>query len=282
MYKAQENLRGKTISTQMALAVGFVILVVVGRVWLDAWIERRQQAVLKAVEENEKRCNSAFVPLIDGLVDVKEGDIGYMQTISGAKFLPSDTEVQFGSLLLGGPAPVSSTALRQLVSYGADAVPCLIAHLDDGRETQLTFTHNISFGGIFFANEYDYNVRTVKLPFTGVDEVQEDQVPLTRKGWQYTVTIGDLCFVALGQIVNRQFNAVRYQPTAITIINSPQHAPSLLEAVRLEWGTLTLETHKESLLNDIYRPDYSERRINALRLLAYYYPETAREIGIVK
>ncbi len=58
-------------------------------------------------------------------------------------------------------------------------------------------------------------------------------------GRKHTVTVGDLCWVALGQIVNRRFDAVRYQPTAIIIVSSPTLSPTLCKQVRADWANLT-------------------------------------------
>src|SRR5262249_21288700 len=52
----------------------------------------------------------------------------------------------------------------------------------------------------------------------------------------YTVKVGDVCFVAIGQIVGRAYGAVRYQPTACIVLNSPAHDPKLCAEVRSIWN----------------------------------------------
>ena len=44
-----------------------------------------------------------------------------------------------------------------------------------------------------------------------------------------------MCFVAVGQIVGRGYAAVRYQPTACIVINSPTHDAKLRSDVRAAW-----------------------------------------------
>src|SRR5262245_20292749 len=51
----------------------------------------------------------------------------------------------------------------------------------------------------------------------------------------YTVRVGDVCFVAIGQIVGRGYQAVRYQPTACVVLNSPARDPNLRAEVRALW-----------------------------------------------
>src|SRR6185436_13894719 len=69
----------------------------------------------------------------------------------------------------------------------------------------------------------------------------------------YTVKIGDVCFVALGQIVGRFYSAVRYQPTACIIINSPVESPEYRALVREIWES----TDPEQALLQSLLVDYS-------------------------
>src|SRR4029077_13786877 len=107
---------------------------------------------------------------------------------------------------------------RKVIEKGVTAVPALLAHIDDARPTKLPAVNRMMW--MSFANEYDYNWRLSRPP-AGVDRrganaglhAASVQRPDPR---QHVVTVGDLCFVALGQIVNRNFEAVRYQPTGGT------------------------------------------------------------------
>jgi hypothetical protein len=101
---------------------------------------------------------------------------------------------------------------------------------------------------------------------------------------RYTVKVGDVCYVLIGQIVNRQLLAVRYQPSAGLVVNSPIEAPVLAEKVREDWGHADVETLRASLLADIRaashprgisRAEYTERFVNpALERLRQYFPDT--------
>jgi|GEM_PF-5877967 len=180
-------------------------------------------------------------------------------------------------MLLFQQPPAKSDTLRELVKRGAAAVPQLIAHLDDKRPTKITIKHEGVFGGMFFDDEYDYNSRTNKKPPDGVnrDFGNNDLRPN-----EHTVTVGDLCFVALGQIVNRHFSAVRYQPTACIMINSPTYSERLRIAVKSEWGKLTPLQHKESLIRDFLEPDSEFRRSEACLRLAYYYRDMLEPLAL--
>jgi ankyrin repeat protein len=235
------------------------IVIVVGGAWLT-------QATAQAAAPPPASQNRAISTLIDRLRDIAKGDVGYMPTRSGSGFLPLGTS-QPGTLLLGGSAPTPSNALQDLVKHGAAAVPQLIAHLDDTRTTRITVKHDSAIGGMCFRDEYDWNRRTTKQIPGGVNRDRSEDRS------SHTVTVGDLCFVALGQIVNRRFAAVRYQPTANIMINSPTSSVGLRKAIKKEWGTLTSTGHKESLVRDFLEPDHEYRCTEAALRLGYYYPK---------
>lgn len=214
--------------------------------------------------------------LIESLQDIKEGDVGYMPTMSGSNFLPLGNS-QAGAMLLGQRPPATSETMRKLVTHGFGAVPELLARLEDKRPTKIVLEHGGSFGGMLLADEYDYNRRTAK---QAPKDINTDVFKSQNWVDRYTVTVGDLCFVALGQIVNRHFNAVRYQPTAIIMVNSPAETPSLRVAVKNEWGSLTAKQHEDSLRRDFLEPDSEDRRLGACLRLGYYYPDSLESLAL--
>jgi hypothetical protein len=134
---------------------------------------------------------------------------------------------------------------------------------------------------MFHEDEYDYNRRTTIAP-EGVNRGLKDSGSKETLKGNHSVTVGDICFVALGQIVNRHFNAVRYQPTACVMVNSPTESEKLQAAVKAEWGMLTPEQHKQSLLKDIALPDNKSRAEEGIKRLAFYYPESAEAVVLEK
>src|SRR5262249_451599 len=159
------------------------------------------QALCQPRQTKEQDKNAEITALIDKLQTIAEGGVGYVPTMTGDGFLPLGVSNP-GAMLLGQRPATASDAMRELVKRGGAAVPLLIAHLDVKRPTKITLKHEGIFGGIFFNDEYDYNFRTVQRPPEGVnrDEHKPNNHPSN-----HTVSVGDLCFVALGQIVNRGF-----------------------------------------------------------------------------
>jgi ankyrin repeat protein len=222
--------------------------------------------------------------LIDKLTDVADSDVGYSSTSWGSPFLPLDRKGAWGGGLLFQKPDVPSDTLRVIVKQGAAAVPHLVKHLDDKRPTKIKVKHDFGpLGGLFLSDYCDYNARTAKEDPNPKRVGDEDEISwLGRYGpaGGQTLTVGDLCFVALGQIVNRQFDAVRYQPTAIIIVSSPTESAALLAAVKKEWAGLTPERHKASLIDDFLKPDSDQRRVGACKRLAYYYPDALEPLTL--
>src|SRR5262249_43930969 len=100
-----------------------------------------------------------------------------------------------------------------------------------------------------------------------------------------TVKVGDACFVAIGQIVNRRYAALQYIPSGMTNIESPASDQDLASQIRRDWsGGRTGERLYASLLTDFRdRPVFDGDSLSgwsettakqaggAMRLL-YYFP----------
>ena len=185
------------------------------------------------------------------------------------------------------PAQCQNASVSAIMHIGPAALPALLRHLDDMRPTKLVIGRDIrneTFGGQFFDNEYETRHLTWTSDRCRVDAPCEKQKPFDAP---YTVKVGDVCFVLIGQIVNREWNAVRYQPTAIVLVNSPIETPELAKWVRADWAGIDDEGVKNSLLGDLHTTkleDVSDadresqllERIHsgALVRLRYYFPDT--------
>jgi hypothetical protein len=208
--------------------------------------------------------------LIDRLRGLTSEDLASVPALGMSAFVPLGM-MDFGLSSYDFKPLPSSGPLNELIRRGAAAVPHLVAHLDDKRPTKITYRHDFSMGSMFFDDEYDYNRRTAASPPKGVNR-SLGAAPDKFHG-SHVVTVGDLCFVALGQIVNRDFNAVRSQPTMCIVVNSPTSSAVLRDVIRKEWAGLTPARHRELLVRDFLQPDSEYRRVGACLRLGYYYPE---------
>ena len=122
-----------------------VISGVVG--WRGAWAN--QPASDDDGMKLGKRSTSALAPrrppdaaqtarikrLIGSLVNISKPDFGLSSTISGDAFAPIEGQGQATALLLTDHKLEQSSALRELVAIGPEALPFLLDSLDDRRAT---------------------------------------------------------------------------------------------------------------------------------------------------
>ena len=235
--------------------------------------------------------------LIDGLTTLDKPDFGLSSTLSGSAFAPLPGQEEVGALLLTDHQLETSGALKSLVALGPDALPALLAALDDPRPTGIVVKHEEMFGGMWHAAEQPMNPvnpleqrfyvphRWDKFPF---DDATRNSVS------SYTVKVGDACFVALGQIVGRQYLAIRYQPTACVILNCPAHDPKLCAQVRAVWRS---DDPRKTLFDSLRSDSATRGSIHgnqldegwglgselqcgaALRLL-YYFPSAGAPLAV--
>jgi hypothetical protein len=216
--------------------------------------------------------------LIDRLQEVGDQGAGTHTTALAEGFIATDEELRFGGGVLGSPRPVVHPALRDLVRLGVAALPDLLDHLSDSRETRLVVGGKKVFGANWFSTEYHARYRDPGRRPAGVDQ-SSDQDREKQFQDEYTLRVGDLCFVAVGQIVNRGLRAVRYQPTACLVVNSPVKTPALAAAARQDWTGLTPEQHRQSLVEDLV-DDYPHAEPEALKRLLFYYPEEGMPVAL--
>lgn len=185
--------------------------------------------------------------------------------------------------------PTVTPPMRELVRRGPEALPALLAHLDDARRTHLAVGGSVMDGGMFMAQGFatEYHARWPSGPkgcsmfcgYFGDEKPEPSDREADRAAWpdKYTVRVGDVCYALVGQIVGRNLSAVRYQPSAILVVNSPVHRPRLAEWTRRDWSGLTREQHRASLMSDVIAGNGQQGRHmarEALVRLRFYYPQT--------
>lgn len=192
--------------------------------------------------------------LIDALVAVESQHPGFSSSSEGSLAFHS----------LSGRHPLRTTtpypaALTGLIRAGAQAVPTLLEHLDDNRKSGITVSV------------------TQEQPLLDYNSYTESSIPLRiveRKSKEYRLRVGDLCFFAIGRIVNRSYHPVTGGPFAgYTNLSSPVTSPELRAAVRARWGGLTTESHLASLRTDLLHADSQMRRTGAYECISMFYAD---------
>jgi ankyrin repeat protein len=229
-----------------------------------------------ACADEPKKPADPAVALIDRLEQLGTQDTGYSGSVSGSSFLPLGH--RRASVLVLSPSTPSgrSDAMLALVKLGAQAVPALLDHLDDDRKTKIVIQNNL-FG--FFRISQDEGEKA-----EDEDAKGKGKAPFGAPK-QYTLRVGDLCYVALGQIVNRNYTAVEYIPSGNVMITSVPHSKTLRADLKKQWSGLTEKKHLESLVKDLNSKkangdDDDGARVGASLRLAYYFPKEYEPIAV--
>ncbi len=223
-----------------------------------------------------KKPDDPTIALIDELQKLDAQDTGYSESVSGSSFLPLGH--RSASVLLLSPTTPSreSDVMLSLAKLGSKAVPALLDHLDDNRRTKIVIRINLSG---FLGIEQDEGEKA--------EDANEDRKrnPFATTA-QYSLRVGDLCYVALGQIVNRNYTAVQYIPSGMISITSVPHSKKLRADLKRQWGNFTSEKHLASLTKDLNsrrgegEDDDDSARVGASLRLAYYFPKEFESIAV--
>jgi hypothetical protein len=215
--------------------------------------------------------------LIRLLAEIDRPDVGLSPTMSGTGFAPVPASGRFGAGLLGVDHQLrAAIPLTSLVHAGPDALPQLLESLEDPTPTKLRIAKDPPIGAMWYGRELQGNPENA-VEWTALQGGKGGggSGPRGHPIAEHVVTIGDVCFVAIGQITNRSYQAVRYQPTACVVVNSPVKDAKLAAEVRAIWGK---GDQRRKLLESL-KADFASRgdeshvfqRGAALRLV-YYFP----------
>jgi hypothetical protein len=220
-------------------------------------------------------------------------------------FLPVDTPVQHqrrGPGLFFDRRPTSAV-MAEIVSRGISALPALLTHLSDAGSTQITWpafperyrrSGNFFMGSMRIGDYYEYRNADKSRQPKGVNTELSGQGRSFSPEEFYTFKVADLCFRAVGQIVNRAMNPETSGPFYVgthelgvmgnaSLLVSPIESPALAAGARMEWSGLTAKDHEQALRDDVANRHGDSfvfmRALGALQRLLYYYPQSGREVA---
>lgn len=229
--------------------------------------------------------------LIQSLAEIDHPDVGISPSMSGAAFAPIPGSEQPGAMVLTNHGLQRSNAVVELVKRGPRALPFLLNALDDATPTHLTVKREGMIMWMRFATEAWSNPANRTETEALKDLPRKDSFSLDRDRDtpnSYTIKVGDICLVLIGQIVGRPYAAVRYQPTGGIVINSPTKYPAFAKAIRRAWTAANPDQalYVSLLLDYTAKSDpakgkhttQAEDLDNAFRIpaamrLLYYYPK---------
>ena len=226
--------------------------------------------------------------LVESLAEIKADERVHPSWISGRD------RINVGSGQLGFFAFDNGTqvpdAVRRLVAFGPKALPALLDALDaldDVTETGIVKGHSGGFGSQWYSMEIQTNSAQkrerraiaghseVAQPGFGLGAGLDSHVP------RHVITRGDICFVIIGQITNRNYQAARYQPTGCMVINSPTATADIAAIVRTAWQSDdAARALFDSLMTDLHTRGRgsSDFQCGAAQRLLYYFPEQTADL----
>ena len=182
-------------------------------------------------------------------------------------------------------AASTSLVVAELIRRGVDALPALLDHLSDPRPTRLQIGGRAVIGGQHYvADRFDFRWSDPRRQSAGVNQLTPRPLaPL--EGYQ--VRVGDICFDAVGQIVNRRLHLVNshYKSAGMSVrdstLNSPIDHPALAVAARHDWARLAASDHRQSLLADTQRSARNDFGyvVDAIQRLLFYYPDEGQRVA---
>jgi hypothetical protein len=171
--------------------------------------------------------------------------------------------------------------LAKLIDLGIKALPTLLNHLTDARGTKLRLPLNTTATGAWYITHYDPRHRSplgVLSGFTRWDRsLWSDHLGDERfdPAGGYRVRVGDLCYLAVGRIVNRHLYFISDARNHSSLISSPVHDRILALKARNDWIGLAPGEHASSLEFDVTHNRQPRLSLAPLRKLATYYPDDA-------
>lgn len=238
--------------------------------------------------------------LIDDLSGVVERDMSLNSSFQGTKFVPVGEFGVFGDWT-GKPVEVSDP-IRKLVEIGPEALPYLLAALDDDAPTDIVIhaveTRGAIAGGMAFdevlhgnpANPTErFTLHLNRFPYSASIR-PEDQSRVAPDIESYRIKVGDVCFIIIGNIVGRQYECLSspHVKSFGVLVCSPVHRRAIRKRVRDIWCTkhprqkvlesLVLDFSTRGVLQTAtldYWDIGSDFQIESTKRLLYYYPDIA-------
>jgi hypothetical protein len=203
---------------------------------------------------NENNADQGITSLVAKLVDVDDWPIGRF------------------------PNYKDHALVADLINRGPAVVPTLLRFLDDPRPTKTGVTTECLGPDTRLRHWDEINTLHIYDGKNGPFELPTDLGKGNgHNGLEtYRLTVGDVCFFLVGEIVNRDCNPLKYSHNG-ACVRSPIVNPAMAAAVRNDWASITVHSHKSHLLKDLH---YSWRRVGAIARL-WHYDRAVAEGAIV-
>ena len=238
--------------------------------------------------------------LIHELSGIVKRDLSLNSSSCGSTFVPVG---QFGTFGNWTARRVEvSDPIRKLVEIGPEALPHLLASLDDDTPTEIVIqaveTRGAIAGGMAFdeilhgnpANPTErFTLNLNRFPYSASVR-PKDEAAVSPEMESYRIKIGDVCLIIIGQIVGRKYDCLSSPDVKSSgiLVCSPVHRTTIRKRLRTIWES----KHPRQKLLESLLLDFSTRgllqmdsldywdigndfQIESTKRLLYYYPDIA-------
>lgn len=223
--------------------------------------------------------------LIARLATIDGEDYGLSEFVEGEAFLPLPDVEKPDITVIDGHSRKVSGELKSLIEAGPDAIPFLLESLADRTPTKWVVKPGrwSAMAAVDWLEGNPVNEREMKL-LAPLEKPAHIEATID----SYTVKVGDVCLVALGQIVGRPYRIARFSHNerVLTYVVSPSDHLRIREQMCALWSgqpdpartlfdSLLLDYATEGVFHgrslDSWYPGSEYTRRAAMRLL-YYFP----------
>ena len=243
-----------------------------------ATIEKLTHVVSRTLSADEQ---AEIRQMIRSLASINDDQENWTYFLQNHAFRPLDETCESETVVTSSPFARSSLEFKRLIELGPDALPFLLESLDDKSPTTFVIK-NPGFCTVAYVHHIGGNPvnrsESHRIESRHHDETTGDE--LTNS---HTVTIGDICFVIIGQIVGRDYRIMNNLPQCYIQIASPTTSERIRRQVREIWSSdHSSQKLIDSLLLDLateiahYEKDYqgkSSWQCAAAERLLYYFPQ---------
>ncbi len=179
--------------------------------------------------------------LIDLLVHNEKSGTALSQY--SAELIPVQTYSNRPFEVLKPDTSTAYAAMAELIRRGGKALPELADRVTDKRETEFLFSGE------------------------DIDGLRA-----------YRLGVGDLCFEAIGKIVDQPMKAVSFTGGKVRwrVVKSPIDTPELAKTVQKDWGKVSEGDYQRYLIERSSK----FAKWTAWHKLRFYYPESAKHVAI--
>ena len=243
-----------------------------------ATIEKLTHVVSRSLTADEQ---AEIRQMIRSLASINDDQENWTYFLQNRAFRPLDETCESESVVTSSPFARSSLEFKRLIELGPDALPFLLESLDNKSPTAFVIK-NPGFCAVAHVHHIGGNPVN-RSESRRIERRHHDETTGDESTNSHVVTIGDICFVIIGQIVGRDYRIMNNLPQCYIEIASPTTSERIRRQVREIWSSdhssqklidsLLLDLATEIVHSEMGYQGKSSWQCAAAQRLLYYFPQ---------